>query len=527
MTGDKIEVVEHGALADSITTLTGLSDTPSSLGTAGQVLQVNSGGNALEFADAATGGGGSLEAVASGTLANGDTVIVNADGTVSAVSGTVGIVVYGETTYETDGSNGRRVKAGYDEQNDKVVIAYRDETNGNRGTAIVGQVNASNKTISFGTPTVFHSGNCVPFTVTYHPNIQRVVILYQDYSFSINQVICNVTGTFISTVTNAYPFGYNLCYEADQVYDNGSGKIIVFGRDGGNSFRMAAVVCTLTGNSISYGSITEVDTDTSVFLPRIATTGSSILFAIYDASTLYGKILTVSGTSITVGQRATLGSQPTSLPDVVWLPDISRFAVAFSRSSRGYVQLRSVSNTGSSATTTQTAELEVPQYDNALEIAIEYDPTVGHPFVFYNLNNGSVAMRKVTCTANSITYGTRETIDSNEAYWPFPVYDPDTQTHVVSYERASDNSGRTRVIDPAATTTNLTAKNYIGISDAAYADTSTATIQIAGSVDDAQSGLTAGEEYYVQNDGTLSATAGNPSVFAGTAVSSTKLIVKG
>lgn len=55
VTGDKIEIVEHGALADSITALTGLTDTPSSLGSAGQVLQVNSGGNALEFSDA--GGG--------------------------------------------------------------------------------------------------------------------------------------------------------------------------------------------------------------------------------------------------------------------------------------------------------------------------------------------------------------------------------------------------------------------------------------------------------------------------------------
>ena len=53
-----------------------------------------------------------------------------------------------------------------------------------------------------------------------------------------------------------------------------------------------------------------------------------------------------------------------------------------------------------------------------------------------------------------------------------------------------------------------------------------ATIQLAGSVDDAQSGLTPGSKYYVQGDGTLSTTAGSPSVFAGTAVATTKLIVK-
>jgi hypothetical protein len=76
-------------------------------------------------------------------------------------------------------------------------------------------------------------------------------------------------------------------------------------------------------------------------------------------------------------------------------------------------------------------------------------------------------------------------------------------------------------------TITLTATNFIGISDGAYADTATATIQITGAVDDAQTGLTAGSQYYVQTDGTLSTTAGSPSVLAGTALSSTNLLVRG
>ncbi len=73
------------------------------------------------------------------------------------------------------------------------------------------------------------------------------------------------------------------------------------------------------------------------------------------------------------------------------------------------------------------------------------------------------------------------------------------------------------------TPSNLTAENYIGISNGAYTNGQTATIQLIGSVDDAQSGLTAGQKYYVQDDGTL---AESGSVFAGTAVSSTSLVVK-
>ena len=76
-------------------------------------------------------------------------------------------------------------------------------------------------------------------------------------------------------------------------------------------------------------------------------------------------------------------------------------------------------------------------------------------------------------------------------------------------------------------TSNLTAENYIGIAKGAAADGTSAVVQTGCSINDAQSGLTAGQDYYVQTDGTLGTSPADPSVFAGTAVSATKLIVKG
>lgn len=59
---DVVEVVEHGSLAnDSILDFT---DTPSSLGTAGQILQMNSGATALEFAAAPSSGISTGKAIA-------------------------------------------------------------------------------------------------------------------------------------------------------------------------------------------------------------------------------------------------------------------------------------------------------------------------------------------------------------------------------------------------------------------------------------------------------------------------------
>ena len=74
--------------------------------------------------------------------------------------------------------------------------------------------------------------------------------------------------------------------------------------------------------------------------------------------------------------------------------------------------------------------------------------------------------------------------------------------------------------------TNLTSENYIGIAADTYADNEDSTIGIVGCIDRNQTSLTAGQQYFVQTDGTLSTTAGSPSVLAGTAISATELVVK-
>ena len=161
-----------------------------------------------------------------------------------------------------------------------------------------------------------------------------------------------------------------------------------------------------------------------------------------------------------------------------------------------------------------------------------YHTAAGKVVAVYRLdggnNNDYTSSAVGTVSGTSISFAT-----------PVQVTSFDTQTSTVAYDAASgnlviasrdsDNSnyGKTTVMSISYTNQNLTSTNYIGISDAAYTNGQTATIQVAGATDDAQSGLTAGQLYYVQHDGTLSTTADSPSVIAGTAISATKLIVKG
>ena len=138
-------------------------------------------------------------------------------------------------------------------------------------------------------------------------------------------------------------------------------------------------------------------------------------------------------------------------------------------------------------------------------------------------NDGSL-----TGTYGSFTYATSSFTDANETSSTYATSSLTAATSTLTdtssnyTDNASNLTQSTTAISSQITT--LTSENYIGISNGAYSDGQTATIQVTGSVDDAQSGLTAGQAYYVQDNGTLGESG---SVFAGTAVSASKIIVKG
>ena len=77
------------------------------------------------------------------------------------------------------------------------------------------------------------------------------------------------------------------------------------------------------------------------------------------------------------------------------------------------------------------------------------------------------------------------------------------------------------------TSTNLATdgESYIGIATKTVADDAQAEVATFGQIDAQQSGLTAGQKYFVRSDGTFSTTAGSPSIVAGKALSATKLLI--
>ena len=485
---------------------------------------------------ALTGTNRTVSLVASGTLSNGQTVIVTSDGKVAGVS-TVSIAQTFSSPTQFENGDGRMTASTFDSSNSKVVIAYADLGNSNYGTAVVGTV--SDNTISFGTPVVFNSGNTY---ISGTPNIaavydsanEKVVIAYSDGGSSNHgkAVVGTVSGTSIS-------FGSEATFESAQVeytaaaYDSTNGKVVIAFKDDGNNDYGTAVVGTVSGTSISFGSATVFNSATTrnISVVHDSTNEKTVISYRDDGNSNYGTAIvgTVSGTSISFGSEVVYESNALGTdygPVATFDSTNGKVLIGYylSSSNAGKVIVGTVSGTSISFGTAATYASQMGGdsslvYDSTNDkVVVAYKPTV---------NSGGATVNVGTVSGTSVSFGSSVFLESGQSDWVSSTFDSTNGKVVVAYKDTPASDSKAVVFQNAGTGTNLTSTNFVGFSDAAYSDGATATIQVAGSVDDAQSGLTTAKTHYVQNDGTLSTTAGSPSVEAGTAVSATQIIVKG
>ena len=469
-------------------------------------------------------------AVASGTLTNGKTVIINADGTVSVVAGsdtTSGSVV------QFEAGNMQKPRSAYDTTNNKVVIAYADLGNNYYGTAVVGTI--SGTSISFGTPVVFNSAQSNgSMSIVFDDNAGKVVISYQDGGTNQGEsVVGTVSGTSISFGSTATFIG-NDFNNLVASYDSNLNKVLLVYRDGNTSNRGAAVVGTVSGTSISFGSQALFTADTPA-RPNVCFDSNANKFLIvYDDSGDSNKgksvVATISGTSVSFGSEATFNNASTDWIAASFDSDTNKILVAYEDvgdSNKGKAVVGTISGTSIS----YGSEVEFRSDTDGLDqIGAVYDTNLDAHIITYFNNQTPRYIETVAgqISGTTATFSTpvvlTNSITDEIAY---PTFDPDTNKVIVAY-RDDDDSGKGKaiVLTPGLGS-NITSENYIGIARSGAASGAGAVIDTQGAIADNLSGLTAGQSYFVQNDGTLGTTAASPSVFAGTAVSATKLIVKG
>lgn len=468
---------------------------------------------------------GEFKAVASGTLPNGKPVVVNSDGTVSVVSGSDSsagspVVFNSATTTMLHRSSV------YDSSNNKVVIAYKDYGNSQYGAAIVGTISGS--VITFGSETVFESASIEHQTITFDDNSNKVVIAYRDGGAG-KAIVGTVSGTSIS-------FGSSTTFESSGIegvgmtFDTTNNKVVISYADINNNLNGTAVVGTVSGTSISFGTpavFTSARTDYSS--AAFDSSNNKVVISYSDKNNSnYGTVVvaTVSGTSISFGSPIVYTSEYTVYNAIVFDSLVNKVVISYRAANDGDIGKSIVGTV--SGTSISFGPIVTFASGGAGMVSATYDTSLNKVIIAYrdggNSNYGAIALGSVSGT--SISFASGGVFESAPTDDITITYDANAnKSAVFYYDEGNSYYGTASVF--TAGSTNLTSENYIGISSGgAVADTGSATVDIIGAVNKDQTGLTAGEKYYVQTDGTLSTTAATPSVLAGTAISATKLVVK-
>ena len=466
-----------------------------------------------------------VQAVASGALASGDTVIVNADGTVSVVAGAaegVGSPVVFEAALIYN------MAITYDSNTEKIVVAYRDMGNGGIGTAAVGTV--SGTSISFGTPVVFETGEITDTACTYDANAQKVVISYGNDSNSGygTAIVGTVSGTSIS-------FGTAVVFESasatftNSVYESNAQKVVIAYRDGGNSNYGTAIVGTVSGTNISFGTPVVFESAFTLYIAITFDSNSNkVVIAYRDNVPDYGTAIvgTVSGTNISFGTAVVYNTASSNWTSATFDSNSNKVVIAYrdgGNSDHGTAIVGTVSGTGISFGTAVVFESAATSEPKAV-----FDSNANKVVISYVDGGNSYYGTIITGTVSGTSISFDDPIIFEEAVTNTfaSTFDSSANKVVTAYRDDGNSNYGTGIVFQTGST-NLTAENYIGIASNGYATGQAATINAKGFIDDNQSSLTAGQSYFVQTNGDLGLTAADPSVFAGTAVSATKLIVKG
>jgi len=472
-----------------------------------------------------TGGGqNAVDFVATGNLASGQAVALKADGTVEAITG-VTAGVGAESVFTNAYVN--YVSSAYDSVNQKVVVVYQDNGNAQYGTAVIGTVSGSS--ISFGTPVVYNSAATQFPAITFDSTNNKIVSAYYYWNGSANQgtaIVGTVSGTSISFGTAAAMASSVPTY-ISIVYDANAQKVVVTYRDAGNSDYGTSIVGTVSGTSISFGTAAVFNTaNIGDPVSTYDATAGKVVSVYYDAGNANlptAVVGTVSGTSISFGSKVVFGATVLDNYAIGYDSTAGKVVIAYrdtSNSNYGTAAVGTVSGTSISFGAPVVFESA-----NVAYLSATFDSSANAIAIAYT-DNGVASFGTAisgTVSGTSISFGSPVVFNAANTLSKATCYDSTAQKVVISYRDAGNSNYGTSVVFTTGSSNNT---SFIGITSEAISNTATGAVNVYGGINAVQTGLTIASDYYVQSDGTLSTASASPAIKVGQAVSATTINMK-
>ena len=407
------------------------------------------------------------------------------------------IPVGAETVYNVGSTYSTQVS--FDPNNaSKCVIVYTDSANSNAGTAIVGTL--SGTTITFGTEVVFNSASSDSPSVAFDPSTSgKFVVTYMDEGNSNagTAIVGTLSGTTVSFGT-AVVFDANSRSSKVEFDPNNAGKLLIVYRDWGAGGYGKAIIGTMSGSSLSFGTASFWASRLLNFVGLAIDPSTSKFVITYkdQVNSDYGRAVVgaISGTSVSFGSDEYINLGATSYTAVSFDPNTANKCVIVfkdtANSDYGTARVATVSGTGISF-----GPEVVFNAGNTNYPSIDFDPNIANRcLISYRdtSNSGYATVIVGTVSGTGISFGSEVVISSGAADVGQLKFDPNTANRfIVTYTDYGNSNSGTAIVGNISTA------------------------------------LTIGSTYYVQGNGTVSTVSTSPAVQMGKAISTTSMILKG
>ena len=511
-----------------------LGSTTSTTVNASQFVGTARSGTDLELAEPPT----ELVGLANGSITKGKPVILRTDGDFEQVKSTnsSGSFSKGTETSLNGSSSDRYGFLNYNILRDKFLFQVRD----NSSSTLVGMaVTVSDNTITVGTssssPLTSISSSPLGNT-SYFDESTNYHAVFGKNSGDLEGVTAQITSsgtvTWGSKNTMHYTVFDQMC--SNYVNDDNVG-LIFYTRSGETKARSI----TTTGGTITDVSSVNIDSNSSL-------EGMSCAYSTKDNKTVLVRqdngssnylsysVVTSSGTGTTLSTSTPTifisASDKVSNQALGYDITNDKFLLVYRQNANNKLTLRVGTLSGTTVTWGSATTLSGDPVTTAFDQALSYNKYASKFIVNYVDDSNSMYTTAFEVTLDSSGTITVENKTVLYSYWGYDNSSASStisaQNIISTYNSSNYSKGIGVSSSYSVDTPNLTANNFIGFAQNTVADNEDIKVATTGQTDDNQSSLTTVSQYYVQKDGTLSTTADTPSVLGGTALTSTKILIK-
>ena len=514
-------------------------------GSSGQVL--TSGGSGANATWTTISAAPEFTATASGAIANGKTIVLNSDATVSAAATTLVSESIGSVIEIDSPAGGTRMLSSTWMSDTKILVLWALANDPKYVYLAVGTV--SGTSITYGTPVQLPTSvRGYTADIIWDASVNAGALFVADnwnaesktFGFTVSGTTPSVRSSGAGYVQDG---GAKACIRAAS---NGKGGFaFVYNQNGTIKTRVGVLASngdlSIGANSNEWtgywqgqysggGSICDI-----AYAPDLGTATSST----YGISACHGSGTTLKcglltdandgGTSHTLNAFTTLVIIDNSMAaSLTYNTEFSCFYMIYRVGSSCYSRTWKAQSNGTSVQ--DLSSMEAKQYwTSNYGCDVEYSSTTKKAYLTLTNSSRLQGVEVEFASSSSITAGPILNITATGTESErFTMAANNTVGKV--FGAASDTSspfyGDTHIWQTEVITTNVTANNFLGFSAAAYTNGQTVVIKTVGNVDANQTGLSTASKYYVTNGGNLSLTADVPSVYAGLALNSTSIAVK-